>query len=73
MMVAEERRQVLIDWMHERPEHSGLTALQIVEMAGIYEGHYRYDRCFDDLKALKREGYVDRRPARPARWDVVTA
>lgn len=70
--IADYRRQRLLDWMHERSTHTGLTATEIVDVAGVYTGHGRYDRCFDDLKALEREGYVDRLPVRPARWEVVT-
>jgi sugar-specific transcriptional regulator TrmB len=55
------------------PEHGGLTASEIVDVIGHpYSGHGCYDRCFDDLKALEREGYVERLPGRPAHWEPVT-
>lgn len=67
-MNVKERRDLLLGWMCEREQHSGLTASEIVDVAGIYTGHGRYDRCFDDLKVLRSHGVVDRLPGRPARW-----
>lgn len=66
------RRVYLMRWLKERPAHSGLTASQIVNVIGfgLYEGHGRYDRCFDDLKALERIGEVKRAAGRPARWEA---
>jgi sugar-specific transcriptional regulator TrmB len=64
------RRVKLATWIHERPAHSGLTATEIVDVSGIYRGHGRYDRCFDDLKVLERSGGIEREPGRPARWKV---
>lgn len=64
------RRERLLGWLCERPAHSGLTASEIVDVSGLYEGHNRYDRCFDDLKVLQDRGLVDRRKGRPARWEV---
>jgi hypothetical protein len=62
------RRRDLLRWITERPEHEGLTASEIVDLSGIYDGHGRADRCFDDLKALEREGAVLRYDGRPAQW-----
>jgi hypothetical protein len=68
MTATEDRRGVLLAWITERSYHYNLTASEIVDVSGIYTGHGRYDRCFDDLKALARQGAVERLPGRPARW-----
>jgi hypothetical protein len=62
------RRAALLAWMNERSAHRNLTAAEIADVSGIYEGHGRADRCFDDLKALARKGAVTRWSGRPARW-----
>lgn len=70
---ADMRREALWTWMYERPERYGLTTEEIVDLIGHpYDkvGHYRYSRCFDDLKALERQGSVVRLPGRPARWTL---
>lgn len=66
------RRRDLITWMRASRFHSGLTAQEIVDVSGIYDGHRRYDRCFDDLKALASKGWVTRVAGRPARWECWT-
>src|SRR4051812_47722805 len=50
--------------------HGGLTATEIADVSGLYSGHGRADRCFDDLKALAKNGWLTRCAGRPARWDV---
>lgn len=70
MSAADERRWTLIQWMKERPQHAGLTASEIVDVSGVYHGHGRYDRCFDDLKVLAGRGVVVRFGGRPARWGL---
>lgn len=60
------RRDVLISWFERHDE--AYTATEIVNQTEIYSGHGRYDRCFDDLKALWKRGLVDRLPGRPAKW-----
>lgn len=67
---AEQRRQKLLSWLRERHEWERLTATEIVEASGIYTGHARYDRCFDDLKVLQSREAVQRAALRPARWWV---
>lgn len=61
------RRADLINWIEERPAHDGLTATEIADVSGIYSGHGRADRCFDDLKAMEKHGHLSRE-GRPARW-----
>lgn len=68
-MDASTRRGVLLNWLRERSEHAHLTASEIADVSGIYHGHGKADRCFDDLKALERRGVVWRRAGRPARWN----
>lgn len=65
---AQWRQEELRHWMGERSAHRNLTATEIVDVSEIYEGHGRYDRCFDDLKALERAGDVVRGKGCPARW-----
>lgn len=68
-LTAGMRRSNLLSWVYERPEHEGLTASEIVDVSGIYGGHGAADRCFDDLKKLNRQGFLDRSSGRPARWN----
>jgi sugar-specific transcriptional regulator TrmB len=68
---ADERRLLLISWMRSRITHQSFSASEIVDVSGIYTGHGRYDRCFDDLKVLARRGVVLRLGGRPARFEVV--
>jgi hypothetical protein len=70
MSSAEERRLALIRWMRTRITHHSWTVTGIVDISGIYNGHGRYDRCFDDLKVLAKRGVVTRLGGRPARWEV---
>lgn len=72
-MTARERQDTMVAWMRERTAHVGLTATELVDVAGdgLYEGTGRYDRCFDDLKRLEQRGLVSRRLGRPARWYLV--
>lgn len=65
---AARRRAALLSWMRERSGRQGLSAAQIADLSGIYEGHGRYDRCLADLKALAKAGELDRSGGRPARW-----
>lgn len=68
------RRHRLKQWLNAESETTGsmaatgLTATEIVNESGLYEGHYRYDRCFDDLKVLEDTGFVIRGDGRPALW-----
>lgn len=66
---AGDRRRALMNWLCARPAHSGLTAQEIVDVSGLYEGHYRYSRCFDDLNYFARLDMVHRE-GRPARWVI---
>jgi sugar-specific transcriptional regulator TrmB len=67
---ADKRRLELIRWMQGRVTHQFLTASEIVDLSGIYTGHGRYDRCFDDLKVLAKRGVVHRFSGRPATWGL---
>jgi hypothetical protein len=66
---AAQRREELLAWIAERPEHDLLTASQIADVSGIYDGNGKADRCFDDLKVLERNGHL-LREGRPARWSL---
>lgn len=68
MTDAELRRRRLITWIEGREEHHGLTARQIVDVSGLYDGHEQDDRCFDDLKVLHEPLGRLTRHGRPARW-----
>lgn len=66
---APERRQRLEAWINERPQHSGLTTQEIIDVSGLYdEGHGRWDRCHADLKNLARDAAIVREGTFPARW-----
>jgi sugar-specific transcriptional regulator TrmB len=69
-MRALERRDALLGWMRDRSVSEGWTAYELAEQSGVYRGLYRYERCFEDLKALERKGRVRRSLGRPARWSV---
>lgn len=63
-----QRRGCLLDWLVESSKHENLTAAEIADVSGIYEGHYAASRCFDDLKVLQSRELVIRTDDRPARW-----
>jgi hypothetical protein len=64
------RRANLLNWIRERPEHSGLTAREITELCPDLYAHvlYKVDACTDDLRNLWDRGLVDRNGWKPARW-----
>lgn len=65
---ARQRRRRLHVWLRAQAIGRDFTASDIVKQSDIYKGPGRYDRCFDDLKALASSGKVTRLPGRPARW-----
>lgn len=54
-----KRRDVLLAWMRERPQHDGLTARQIVDVSGIYDRlQGRQEKATHDLRALRKHNLV---------------
>lgn len=70
MTDAQYRRARLAHWLWSVEHPVRMTATQIADASGLYSGHCRYDRCFDDLKLLARDELVERVEGRPARWQV---
>jgi hypothetical protein len=66
------RRDALVVWLAYRALTAGHIAnfAQDADGAWLYSGHGKADRAFDDLKALEKQGRVERLNGRPARWRV---
>jgi hypothetical protein len=63
------RRAYLLDWMQERPQHDGLTAREIADVSGLYDGMTgMQETATKDLRVMGVRGYVTTTAKRGGRW-----